>query len=1290
MAVSAKAPPPIEDESVLGIHKRAAHAVLMPYASRAEALCATRAASSLARSLNGNWRFHWSPRPEQRPKDFVRVDFDDRDWDELVVPSCWQLHGYDTPIYRNNGYTFQRDWPRVMSEPPRDYSNYEARNPVGSYRRTFVAPAEWKGRRVLLTFAGVDSAFFLWINGKQAGYSTNSRNAAEFDVTDLVELGEKNQIAVEVYRYSAGSYLEDQDMWRLSGIFRNVTLWSPPSVHVRDFFVTTDLDAAYRDATMRLQVVIVNEGTTASPPGKLAIELVDDQSQPVSDQLPVVDVPALEPGASAKVECSPVIANPRKWTAETPNLYTTLLHLKTPGADDEWISVRTGFREVEIDGRVVKLNGVPLKLKGANRHENWPESGHTVTAEQMLADVKLLKQANCNHVRTAHYTDDPQWYELCDEYGLYVVAEANVESHGYYGVLDREPRWRPAVVDRNIANVQEVKNHPSVIIWSLGNECGDGDNFRAAADAVRAIDASRPIHYEPFGVGNDHPGSLDSRMYADLDSVRRIAEDDSLTKPMYLCEYAHAMFNSMGLLAEYDDLFDRYPSLLGGAIWEWQDQGIWNRRDPNRQFLAFGGGFGDAPNDHYFIHKGVVFSDRTPKPHFLEVRRAFQWVAFALDDPSGRSVVIRNRYAFIDLSHLRFNWMLTQDGEAIQSGDLDRLDLPAGQRTSAKIPIEAFNPQPGAVYHLNLVGRLAHDMPWANAGCEAAAAQFQLNVAEPPKTADPAAMPPLALKLTDDRAVVTGEGFSAAFDKRSGCIVELSRDGQNVLTSGGGPRLHLWRAPHEIDDRWAAGGWFDAGLDAMKDQVVRFDAEQVSAGAVAVTATIESTGAKDFSLAHTARYTVFGDGSIAVDNAVVPHGLKMPLARMGVRMILDKRLADLTYFGRGPQENYADRKRGADVGRYSSTVVEQLTPYAKPMEAGNHEETRWVALAGSGLPTVMVAGDGQLLQFSALPYADEVMARTEYRVDLPEQESTVLCIAVNTLGVGRDCNGTRPQETVYSEPTTFSFVMRLQPVGAAVDAAVARMRPPQNRPKPVVVVRNDRGQFVISSNDTPVEYSLDGAKTWQQSLGPIRHDAACILLTRISSASLGTLVSSSRFEAYVDRSTWTAVASSYEPGEGPPQHMFDGNPSTIWHSRWSSDKPEAPHQILVDMAELQTLTAVVVTGRTDLPNGRVKSFRLSLSPDDRNYGQPVVEGELQNNSQPQRIELPSAVQARYLKLEVLSDHSGHGFGSIAELTIDSGVKILAPPEFPANASLNSPSTTPKPPFQLLPPKGLVD
>ena len=1017
-------PKEIEDPENIGINKEPSHATLMPYGSLKEALVANRHASSFSKSLNGMWKFNWVDWPQKRPVDFYKLSYDVSGWKDIKVPSIWQVEGYGTPVYSNITYIFKKDFPRVMSTPPEKYTTFKERNPVGSYRRDFILPAEWSGRRVFISFDGVDAGFFIWVNGKKVGYSVNSRNAAEFDLTKYVKPG-KNTLAVEVYRFTTGSYLEDQDMWKLSGIFRNVTLWSSPQEHIRDYFIKTNLDKQYSNADVLVSAKVKNYGTAPVKARLLEVTLYNGAT-PVPGAITKKAIPSLKPGEEVTVEASFHVNNPEKWTAETPKLYTTVLTINDGNSKVETLSSRTGFRNIEIKGRIFLVNGVPIKLKGVNRHENWPDDGHAITEEQMIRDIVLIKQANCNHVRTCHYSDDPRWYELCDQYGIYLVAEANLESHGAWDQFNEEPRIKAALIDRNVANVENFKNHPSVLIWSLGNECGSGgSNFRAILKSIRDIDPTRPTHYQGFGIGEKNPADLDSEMYTDLDNLLKKANDNTLTKPFYLCEYAHAMFNSMGSVDIYNELFDKYPQLLGGAIWEWQDQGIYNNRNPEHPITAYGGGFGDFPNDHYFIHKGVVFSDRSFKPHYPELKHAYQWISILPKDLQNGVVSIKNRYQFINLNGLTAKWEISENGTAISSGNLTLSEIKPGTQQDVKIPFKV-NPKPGAEYFLRVSFDLATDMLWAKKGFEVAAQQLELPVAIP-AVKEQQTGGALTLADTKDVVRVSGTGFTLEFDKGKGTFTKMETGGNNLLRDNGGPMLHLWRAPHQKDDMWAYNEWVKYGLKTISWVTDDVKSRQLGTGEVEIKVSLTGTGKQDFVVHHNAVYIINSAGVVNAVNDVNFSNPNVVLARLGVRLLLNKGVDKFDYLGRGPMENYADRKQGSDVGHYFSSVKQQLTPYEKPMECGNHEDIRWAKLSSDNGWGLTVKRDTALLQVSALPYTDEEMDPVEYKIDLPESKGTVLCISQKTLGVGSNGCGPRPVETcrIYAKPKTFSYQIQL-------------------------------------------------------------------------------------------------------------------------------------------------------------------------------------------------------------------------------------------------------------------------
>jgi len=1013
-------PAEIENPEITGINKEAYHATLMPYANLQEALAGKRHASTFARSLNGKWKFNWVASPEKRPVDFYKTDFDVSKWADIAVPSNWEVQGYGTPFYRNLGYTIKKDFPRIMSEPDKRYTAFNERNPVGSYKRNFDLPAEWAGRRVFVTFDGVDAGFFLWVNGQKVGFSVNSRNAAEFDLTKYLKPG-SNTIAAEVYQYTSGTWLEDQDMWRLHGIFRNVTLWSAPQTHIRDFFVKPELDDSYRDATVNVSAKIKNYGDNTAKAQNLTATLYDNTGKEIAKGN--VSGTALNAKQEQEVKITFPVSNPAKWTAETPTLYTVVL---TSG-EGEIISQKIGFRKIEIKGRIFMVNGVPIKLKGVNRHEHWSDVGHAITEEQMIRDLEVIKQGNCNHIRTSHYSNDPRWYELCDEWGIWLVAEANMEYHGYDRRFDEEPTMKAAIVDRNVANVENFKNHPSVIIWSLGNEGGvGGTNVGAALAAIKAIDPARPTHYERYGIGKNNPADLDGRMYGTAEEYIRVAKNPELTKPFYICEFIHAMFNSMGSLDEYSAAFDNTPEILGGAIWEFQDQALWNRRDPKHPILAYGGGFGEFPNDHYFIHKGVVAWDRkTVKPHYPEMKKAFQWISTDLTDAVSGAIRIRNKYQFIALEGFSGAWSLTENGVEISKGTFIVPRVAARREGRAFIPYKIEHPKPGAEYYLRVSYMQDNKTLWADKGYEVAWDQFKLPVNTLP-VVEVKSTKPVALSQTPQLIKVTGQGFSVSFDKKTGLMSQLLKGGANLLTAAGGPKVHLWRAAHRNDDMWANSAWEKYGVNNLQFSLVDIKAQSVDMFTVKVTATVKGQGKEGFGVYHTSTYLIKGDGSVNVDNDMEFEGLPISLGRIGVRMLLNKDLSHMKYFGRGPLENYNDRKSSADVGLYDLDVNDQYE-YEKPMDRGNHEEVRWIDFNNNKTPGLTIKSDANLMQFSALPHTDEQMFPVEYKIDLPPSTATVLCLSTKTLGVGSASCGPRPLEKfqVWANNTKFSYTLQL-------------------------------------------------------------------------------------------------------------------------------------------------------------------------------------------------------------------------------------------------------------------------
>jgi beta-galactosidase len=1010
-----------ENPLVLSRNTEPPHATLMPYASAARAAAGDPFLSEYFLSLNGKWRFSWVPKPADRPRDFFKPDFDASGWKDISVPGDWQFQGFDVPIYLNQDYPFPADPPRI----PHD------RNPVGSYRTEFLAPEGWRGRRVYLHFDGVGSAFYVWVNGEMVGYSEDSRTPAEFDITRLLRPG-RNVLAAEVYRWSDGSYLECQDFWRLSGIFRNVYLFSTPATHIRDFEIKADLDGEFRDAVLRVKAWVSHAGDAPARNLSLEVRLLDPAGAPVGGGALMTGAsPYIAPGAESLFLLKADLPHPLKWTAETPNLYTVILALMNErGETIEIESAGFGFRRVEIKSGQLLVNGRPILIKGVNRHEHDPVTAQYVTRESMLRDIVLMKRYNINTVRTCHYPDDPQWYDLCDRYGLYLIDEANIESHGMGYEPDRtlanRPEWREAHLDRIRRLVERDKNHPSVIIWSMGNEAGDGTNFEAASEWIHRRDPSRPVHYERAEL-RPHT-DIYCPMYPDISAIVAYAEKKQ-DRPLIMCEYEHAMGNSCGNFQEYWDAIEQYPELQGGCVWDWVDQGIWKTTPDGRRYFGYGGDFGDSPTDGNFCCNGLVLPDRTITPKTIEVKKCYQNVGFKPVDLAAGRVEIVNKFFFTDLDGFECAWSLEEDGRRIQSGTLGRLGLAPRQARTVDVPFKKPAARPGAEYFLNFSVSLAEATAWAPKGHEIAAEQFKLPFAAAAAPPVAAILPPLRKSESGATIVISGRDFEIKFDSRLGKLVSYRFRGTELLRRG--PEPNFWRAPTDND--------FGNGLPArcavwqrasVNRTLVSFDVEAKGEGTIRLTARFDLP---DVRSKHTTTYTVFGSGEVIVENRIEIGTADLPeLPRFGMRLRVPAGFESVEWFGRGPHENYWDRAASAFVGRYRSTARDLFVPYVSPQENGYRTDVRWVAIRdpkGRGL-----AFHGlDLIGFSALRYAIEDMTQksrgTMHPVDLVERDFVEVNVDYRQTGVGgQNSWGARPLPKYTLGPRDYSYRFLMRPL----------------------------------------------------------------------------------------------------------------------------------------------------------------------------------------------------------------------------------------------------------------------
>lgn len=1020
---------------IFELNRMKAHATLMPFDSVEEAIRGDRAASRSTVSLNGMWKFAFAENPAQRIANFYEADYDHADWAEIQVPAHWQLQGYDYPQYTNIRYPWEASEALVQPFAPTKY------NPVGSYARTFTVPQGWEGQPVFISFQGVESAFYVWLNGELVGYSEDTFTPAEFDLTPYLRAGE-NKLAVEVYRWCDASWLEDQDFWRMSGIFRDVFLYTTPQAHVYDFFATTELDDDYQDAELKVRATILNYFERELGIVTLEAQLYDGASQPLLAQPLTVNatfgasIPELDVEAAARV------TNPLKWSAEQPNLYTLVIALKdAEGRLIETVSTRVGFRKFEIKDKLMLINGKRIVFKGVNRHEFSCDTGRALAYEDMLTDVKLMKQYNVNAVRTSHYPNQPVWYELCNEYGLYVIDETNLETHGSwdYGqqtmlpknVPGSDPKWTANVLDRANSMLQRDKNHPSILIWSLGNEAFGGDNFIKMHDFLREADPSRIVHYE--GVFNwrasEAASDVESHMYSSPATLAEYGSNANSTKPFILCEYAHSMGNSTGGLHLYTELFDRLPLLQGGFIWDWVDQAIRTKNAEGETYLAYGGDFGEQPNDGNFCGNGLIFADRSISPKLLEVKQCYQNVTIAAVDLGQGVISILNKYLFTDLSAFALRWTLAIDGVETAQG-VHGLKAAPGETEEVALALPTLAAKEGEAV-LTVTLHMLQSQEWAEAGHEVASQQFILPLAK-----QETGVIGRAERLQGDFEVaedsdalrITGEGFSAAIDQRNGSLVSYLVNGKELLAGALAP--NFWRAYTDNDrgnkhhERCAT--WRHAGeertlrsltWETLTDRVI-----------VRVAWTLPTTAeSRCF-----ATYAILSNGAIEVGMELLPGEGLPEIPEIGMMLTMDGAFDTLAWYGKGPQESYWDRQHGAKIGRYEGKVADQFVPYLRPQECGNKVEVRSAAITDADGTALAISAELPF-ELNALPYTPFELEAHDHVYKLPVTNRTVVRINHKQSGVGGDNSWGATAHPQYLLHANKSYSYRFTLQGSAVE-----------------------------------------------------------------------------------------------------------------------------------------------------------------------------------------------------------------------------------------------------------------
>lgn len=1047
-------PRPWELPELTEINRLPMRATLTPYPDEASALQNHPHESPFTLSLDGEWQFQLFPAPDAVPLAALQNDAVEMlEWTSIQVPGNWTTQGHDKPHYTNVIMPFDNTPPTVPEE-----------NPTGVYRRSFDLPEDWTERRIVLQLGGAESCAFLYLNGQFLGMTKDCRLPAEFDLTPFVQ-DRNNTLAVMVVRWSDGSYVEDQDHWWMAGIHRSVRLHSTNTAYIEDIHATPGLDTVGRNGILDIRVKL---GFTHEPDTehRVRCQLYDTNGTPVFDTPLETTASTSYRAENYTVTLQEAVPAPKLWSAEQPHLYTLTVSLVAN--DDttlEATSTCIGFRSIEIRDRQLLINGKPVLIKGVNRHDHDPDHGKTVSHERMMQDIRLLKQFNFNAVRTSHYPNDPAWYDLCDQFGIYVVDEANIEAHANYSTLCRDPRWKQTFFERGSRMVIRDKNHPSIIAWSLGNESGYGENHDLLADWIRAYDPSRPLHNEgavkihwrqgenDFGFGGERSNDFHDPMYPSIQSIVQWAETPSDDpRPFIMCEYSHAMGNSNGCLKEYWDAIHTHHGLQGGFIWDWVDQGL---RKPipdgklnpmpipglaDNEFWAYGGDFGDEPNDVNFNCNGMIAPDRTPHPAMFEFKKLVQPIKTRLLDAASGTLEVRNTEFFTATDWLEGRWRLEVEGQTVQSGTLPTLDIPPQQTQQFQIDMDVPKADSPQMAFLLVEFVTKSRTPWADKGHQVAWDQF-------PLTPQPTELPPithaatsqLKTRETDDEFLVddSKNQFQLRFDKNQGRIKQIKLQGRIVISNG--PRLNIWRAPTDNDgvkgkeEQWRAdwkplGQWMAAGYDQLELRQTQTQTKTEADGVVRIEVQQTFACGENARFEHRHEYRIHPGGILEMDNvfSLNEHALDIP--RVGLRMTVAPEFEHLTWFGRGPHENYPDRKEGAWIGRFSSTVAEQFFPYVVPQETGNREDTRWLTLS---TPTnnggIQISGN-PVFGFSALHFTPEQITAAYHPYEMTASPETTLLIDCVQRGLGTASCGPDTLEKYRIGPGEYRLDLRFQPL----------------------------------------------------------------------------------------------------------------------------------------------------------------------------------------------------------------------------------------------------------------------
>ena len=1248
-----------DNPKITSVNREEAHTISIPFAKAADVAANDITASPYYKSLDGKWKFFWVKNPSQALKTMCAKDFNDASWTDIDVPSSWQVWGlhnnknWDKPLYCNVAYPFSYNESTysVMADRPGWFQyNSNMPNPVGTYRKTFTVPDEWAGRDVYVRFNGVGHGYYIWINGERIGYSEDSYVPSEFNITPYLVEGE-NTIALQVYRFTSGSFLECQDYWRLTGIQRHCFLWAAPKSQIRDYFFTTDLDAQYVNAKANVKVALSNYEGMAG--GRVEARIEENGTLIASASKDVT--------SSNNLSIDMNVENPKKWSAETPDLYDLILTLYDK--DGKAVDIRggkVGFREISISNGILLINGKHVIFHGVNRHDFSAENGRAISDREIEQDLLTMKRLNINAIRTSHYPNDPVFYDLCDKYGFYLIAEADVECHAAMK-LSSVATFRPAMVERSENQIKWHRNHPSICIWSFGNESGNGNNFQYVANAVKALDKTRPTHYE----GNSDYADLNSNMYPGLGQVEWMAQQN---KPYIVCENSHSMGNSMGNVREYFDLYEKYPRLTGEFIWDFKDQGLLAKDATGKEYFAYGGDFGDNPNDGNFCINGLVKPDWSLTAKSYNTKKIYQPLEFKKVKATDRAVsfLLKNKQGFLPSSAYDiFYEIMWENGEVIDKGCIDAV-VAAGDSTTVSLEtgVFAMDCDWDQEMFVRFYAAQKDDTPWAEKGYIVAEEKVAIktpvadnfNVAEAVDGCD-------AINVTDDAQAITLEGnnFTMKFSKTLGTISEYTYNGTKLID--GAMRLNAFRLPTDNDGS-KTGTWDNMGLRKLTIKGTSASFTKSEDGkTVSLTFASTHTGSSSAIFNVDLNFIVCADGTVMVNSFIRPSCNGVIIPKLGFRIEMPSGMEQFSWFGRGPWDNYRDRKEACFPGIYSSTVTDQYENYVKPQEHGTKQEVRWMALrndAGDGLlfscPDQMA---GSAVHFRPEDNYTNGSTRAKHPTQFKKCAQTIVNLDAATRGIGNNSCGPDVLDKYELKAANTPFRFFIMPVTKDTDIAkAARVAMPVAQPVNVQRQANGAVKMTTATKNATIYYSIDGGE-YKKYVSAFANSSACEIKAYCEAADLlPSLEVSYTLDAFVNRASWKVVSVDSQHSGNEAAKVFDNNNSTFWHTEYSGSEPSCPHTLVIDMVKSYKVTAFTYLPRQDgSENGMVKDYEIYLSTDGKTWGSPVVSGSFTKDRTMQIAKLARAKEGRYIKFVAKSEVNGRAWTSIAEL----GIQIESTP-----------------------------